>query len=120
MRLVSEERPQQAGTVASIALLLFGGLSAFALVVWFRTSAEPLSWKAMLTGVVALGSFGASAMLWTSPKRVAAVLGLVLMLASLARVGAPADWTGYSFVLVAITAVLMMPVVHAALVLRSS
>ena len=41
------------------------------------------------------------------------------MLASLARIGPPGDWTWVSFALVAVTFVLLMPLVHAAIVLRS-
>jgi hypothetical protein len=40
------------------------------------------------------------------------------MLGSLARIGGPADWTWVSFALVAVTFVLLMPLVHAAMTLR--
>jgi hypothetical protein len=46
------------------------------------------------------------------------MMGIGVMLASLLRIGPPADWTWVSFALVAITFVLLMPLVHAAIVLR--
>lgn len=45
-------------------------------------------------------------------------MGIVIMLVSLVRIGPPGDWTWVSFALVAATFMLLMPLVHAAIVLR--
>ena len=47
-----------------------------------------------------------------------AIMGIGVMLFSLLRIGPPGDWTWVSFALVAITFILLMPLVHAAIVLR--
>ncbi|MFO0663275.1 MAG: hypothetical protein U0174_04955 [Polyangiaceae bacterium] len=115
---MAADRHENAGLVASMALLLFGGVSCLGLVVWFRLAPSPYLWKAWLTAGTAVGAIATSAALWRKPSRGPALIGVLLMLGSLARIGAPAEWTGFSLVIVSITAVLMMPVVHAALVLR--
>lgn len=111
-------REENAGHIASMALLLFGGISFLGLVVWFRIAPSPFVWKAWVTAGAAIGTIAASAALWRKPSRPPAIVGLLLMLGSLARVGLPAEWTTSSLVVVGVTAILMMPVVHAALVHR--
>jgi hypothetical protein len=114
---VDEKAERRAAVMASMTLLCFSALTAFALVGWFRGSAAPWTWKSVLaTGCAAL-AVAASALLWSAPSRGNAVLGIVIMVASLARIGPPGDWTWVSFALVAGTFVLLMPLVHAAIVL---
>lgn len=115
---MTADRHENAGLIASMALLLFGGISFLGLVVWFRLAPTPFVWKAWVTAGTAVGAIAASAALWRRPARLPAILGLLVMLGSLSRIGAPSEWAGFSLVIVAITAILMMPVVHAALVLR--
>lgn len=103
-----------------MALLLYGGLSAFALIVWFRASGSPNNWRAMLTMLGAVGSFGTSALLWREPSKPVAAAAIVVMLASVGRIGSPDQWTGFSFSLVAITAILLVPVINAFLSARSN
>ena len=110
---------RRAAFIASIALLVFSGLTAFALVGWFQRSDIPWNWKSVLANGCAVLAVTTSALVWSAPSRSHAVLGIVVMLASLARIGPPADWTWVSFALVAVTFVLLMPLVHAAIVLRS-
>jgi len=116
---VDEEVSKRAALIASIALLLFSGLTAFALVGWFHRSDIPWNWKSVLAAGCAVLAVTTSALVWRSPTRGHAVMGIVIMLASLARIGPPADWTWVSFALVAVTFVLLMPLVHAAIVLKS-
>ena len=56
--------------------------------------------------------------MWRSPSRTHALMGIGVLVFSLVRIGLPGDWTWVSFALVAITFLLLMPVVHAAIVLR--
>ncbi len=101
-----------------MALLGFSALTAFALVGWFKGNPVPWSWKSLLAVGCAALAVTTSALVWSSPSRGHAILGIAIMVASLARIGAPADWTWVSFALVAVTFVLLMPLVHAAIVLR--
>jgi hypothetical protein len=101
-----------------MALLFFSALSAFALVGWFYRNPVPWNWKSVLAVGCAVLAVTTSALVWRSPSRGHAVLGIVVMLASLARIGPPGEWTWVSFALVAVTFVLLMPLVHAAIVFR--
>ena len=103
---------------ASIALLAFSALTGFALVGWFYRAETPWSWKSVLAVGCALLAITTSALVWRAPTRMHAIMGIGVMLFSLARIGPPADWTWVSFALVAVTFVLLMPLVHAAIVLR--
>lgn len=103
---------------ASLALLFFGALTAFALVGWFHRSDLPWSWKSVLSAVCALAAVTMSAFVWRRPTRTRALAGIAIMLLSLMRIGPPREWTWVSFALVAVTFVLLMPLVHAATVLH--
>ena len=117
-RLEVEDRaPRRAAFLASIALLAFSALTALALFAWFTRSEAPWSWKSVLAIGCAVLAAGASALLWVLPSRTHAVLGIVVMLLSLVRIGSPVEWTWVSFALVALTFLLLMPLVHAAIVL---
>jgi hypothetical protein len=109
---------RRASALAAGALLLFGALLGVPLSAWLQRASEPMSWKALLTIACMLGSFASSAAVWRAESRLAAIAGLAVMLASIARVGAPADWTGYSFLMIAGTFVLIVPVLHASLTLK--
>ena len=102
-----------------MALLCFSALTAFALVGWFKGNPVPWSWKSLLAVGCAALAVTTSALVWSSPSRGHAILGIAIMVASLARIGAPSDWTWVSFALVAVTFVLLMPLVHAAIVLHN-
>lgn len=102
-----------------MALLFFSALTAFALIGWFQGNPVPWNWKSLLAVGCAVLAVTTSALVWSTPSRGHAILGIVIMVASLARIGAPADWTWVSFALVAVTFVLLMPLVHAAIVFRS-
>ncbi len=106
-------------TGAAISLLVWSGATFAALAVWFSKDPTGLSWKSLTAGATALFGIIASFVLWKSPSRGNAVIGIVVMLVSLARIGGPTDWTWVSFALVAVTFVLLMPLVHAAMTLRS-
>ncbi|HEY8073499.1 MAG TPA: hypothetical protein VIF62_05305 [Labilithrix sp.] len=109
---------RRAALIASLALLFFSAATAFALVAWFRLNPAAWSWKSLLALGCSLMAVTTSALVWRSPSRGHAILGIAIMLASLARIGPPGEWTWVSFALVAITFVLLMPLVHAAIVLR--
>jgi hypothetical protein len=116
---VDDQASRRAALYASLALLFFSALTAFALVLWFQRNPWPWNWKSVLAVGCAALAVTTSALVWRSPSRGHAVLGILIMLASLARIGLPGDWTWVSFALVAVTFVLLMPLVHAAIVLRS-
>ncbi len=116
---MDDQASKRAALYASMALLVFSAFSAFVLVVWFHRFPGAWNWKSVLAAGCAVLGTTTSMLVWRTPSRGHAVLGIVIMLASLARIGPPAEWTWVSFALVAITFVLLMPLVHAASVLRS-
>ncbi|HVJ93210.1 MAG TPA: hypothetical protein VM580_25590 [Labilithrix sp.] len=109
---------KRAVAVASVALLVFSAFSSVALFGWFSRHETPWNWKSVLAIGCSILAIMSSALLWRSPTRAHALMGIAVMLGSLARIGAPAQWTWVSFALVALTFVLLMPLVHAAIVLR--
>jgi hypothetical protein len=115
---VDEQATKRAALIASIALLFFSALTALALASWFHRSEFPWNWKSILAVGCAVLAVTTSALVWRSPSRAHAIMGIIVMLASLVRIGPPAEWTWVSFALVAVTFVLLMPLVHAAIVLR--
>ena len=116
---VDQDPAKRAITVASVALLFFSALTTLALIAWFHRAADAAwSWKTVLTLLCALAGVSTSALLWRAPSRNGAVAGIVVMAVSLLRIGPPSAWTWVSFSLVAITTLLLIPLVHAALVLR--
>lgn len=108
----------RAALLASISLLAFSGLTSFALVGWFFQADVALTWKSVLAAGCMLLGGTMSLLMWRTPTRTHAFMGIGVMVFSLARIGPPSEWTWVSFALVAITFVLLMPVVHAAIVLR--
>lgn len=116
---MEDQAASKAVTGAAISLLIWSAATAVALAVWFSKDPSGVTWKSLTAAAAALFGIVASFNLWKSPTRGNAVLGIVVMLASLARIGGPADWTWVSFALVAVTFVLLMPLVHAAMTLRT-
>ena len=116
--LVDDRASRRAAFIASMALLFFSALTTVALVGWFHKNPLPWNWKSVLAAGCAVLAVTTSALVWRAPSRGHAVMGIFVMLVSLARIGPPTEWTWVSFALVAITFVLLMPLVHAAIVLR--
>jgi len=116
---VDDRASKRAALIASLALLFFSALTTLALLGWFKGNPVPWNWKSVLAVGCAVLAVTMSAIVWSAPSRSNAVIGIVVMLVSLARIGPPGDWTWVSFALVAVTFVLLMPLVHAAIVLRS-
>lgn len=115
---MDDQVSRRAALQASVALLCFGALTGFALVGWFYRSETLWSWKSVLALASAVVAVTMSALVWRAPSRTHAFVGVGVMLASLARIGPPAEWTWVSVALVAITVVLLVPVGYAATVLR--
>jgi hypothetical protein len=114
--VLDEERKIAAGAAAS--LLVFSALTTVALFAWLSRAPEPWSWRAIIATFTAIFGLTSSALIWRIPSRVTCWLGVLVMAFSLVRIGPPDDWTWVSFTLLMITVLLMIPLVHAALVLR--
>ena len=114
---MDDQVSRRAALLASIALLIFGALTAFALVGWFTRADVAWNWKSVLAFGCAVLAVTTSALVWRAPTRMHAVMGIAVMVFSLLRIGPPGDWTWVSFALVAVTFVLLMPLVHAVIVL---
>jgi hypothetical protein len=115
----TEHRASGAATVASVALLVFSGVSTVFLVAWLATGAPLFQWKALLTALCALLGLVLSALLWRSPTRTLSGIGLLLMLLSVLRIGMPSEWNGFSFALLSLTLILAMPLANAIFSLKS-
>lgn len=109
----------RATLAAAVALVVFAAVSGLAVAGWQAQGADVVwTWKSLLTGGSAIVALVLSGLLMLKPARLHAVLGASAMLVSLARIGAPTEWTWRSFALVAVTGVLILPVAHAAMLLR--
>jgi hypothetical protein len=100
--------------VAVLSLVVFGGIFVVALVAWFATVPDAWTWKSVFAMVCAVLAFGAAALVWRAPKSTHVDLGIAVMVLSLARLGGPRDWTLMSLGLVAMTGLLLVPLVLAA------
>lgn len=98
--------------IASLALLLHATIGMIALVAWVRTPSI-VSWRLLVSFLATLAALGASAALWIAPSKKKALFGLLVLLASLARLGAPDSWTGLSWGVLAGTVLLSLPLVRA-------
>ena len=101
-----------------MSLLIFSGLTTVALIGWFYRNPAPWNWKSLVAIGCAMLGVTTSALVWRAPSRSHAIMGIITLLASLARIGPPADWTWASYSLVAVTLLLLLPLVNAAVSLR--
>jgi hypothetical protein len=97
---------------------LLSALSVVALSAWFACAPEPWTWRAIVTIFTATLGPTVTALIWRIPSRVTCWSGVGVMVLSLVRIGSPEDWSWMSFALLMVTMLLMVPLVHAALVLR--
>jgi hypothetical protein len=116
---VDPKASRTAALFASFALLCFSAFTAVVLIGWLAQGDVTWSWKSVLALGSALLAVTTSALVWRAPTRSHALMGIGAMLFSLLRIGAPADWTWRSFELVLVTFVFLVPLVHAAIVLRN-
>lgn len=103
---------------AALSLVAFCVMLTLALAAWFKVVADPWTWKSVLTLLCALGGGALAVLVWRRPSRQSVVIGIGVMVVSLFRVGGPGDWTWATFALLAVTTLLLIPLVHAAVVLR--
>lgn len=104
---------------ASLALLGFSLLTAIALGAWFKAAPDPWSWKGAVALSCALLGLTTSVLVWRAPSRVHAAAGITVMLLSLVRlIGSDFSWP--SVALIAITGLLLVPLVRAVIALRDS
>lgn len=109
---------RRAALLASVALLMFSALTAFVLIGWAHRADTSWGWRSAIAALCCILAATVSALVWKTPTRMHASLGIGVMLFSLLRIGPPGDWTWVSFALVAVTFILLMPLVHAVIVLR--
>jgi hypothetical protein len=128
----SQEPPRRAAAVektgrrtwtgaqrASVALVVFGALTAVMLVAWFASVESPWTWKSAIALLSMAFGFTTAALVWREPSRAHLACGLGTMAFSLLRVGGPLGWTGVTAALVTLTALLALPVVLAYMELRA-
>jgi hypothetical protein len=98
---------------AAVALVVFASLTAVMLVAWFASVESPWTWKSAIALLSMAFGFATAALVWREPSRVHLACGFGTMAFSLLRVGSPLAWTGVTAALVALTALLALPVVLA-------
>ena len=113
-----DEGAKRAAAVASLSLLTFAMLTTLAFIAWFARADQPWNWKAAVALFSAMLGVTSSALVWRAPSRIHVIAGIVVMVISLVRVGPPWDWTWVSCTLLSVTLLLLVPLVHAAIVLR--
>jgi hypothetical protein len=104
--------------LAALSLVLFAILTGLALAAWFATVPEPWSWKAVIAVLCALLALVTAVLVWRTPTRTHALLGAGVLALSLVRVGKPDEWNWASWTLIMLTGLLIVPLVHAAIVLK--
>ncbi|CAN5808372.1 hypothetical protein BH09MYX1_BH09MYX1_06510 [soil metagenome] len=105
---------QRIALAGAIALIAFAALTALALVAWFVSVEDAWTWKSLVAMSGVLFALTVAVLLWRAPTRDHAVGGLVVLAASLARVGAPADWNGNTATLFILTFAAAAPLAYAA------
>ena len=99
-----------------IALLAFSALTTLALAAWFyRAAGDPWSWRTLVALSCDALALGTAALLWRARARAGSgetsrahvLVGIAIMLLSLVRVAGA--WTLASGVLIALTALLLVP-----------
>jgi hypothetical protein len=98
---------------AALSLACFGGLLTAGLVAWFSTVTEPWTWKSALALLCSPLGFASAALVWHSPTPRHVRLGILVMLVSLVRLGAPWTWTLASLAVIAMTGLLALPLFYA-------
>jgi hypothetical protein len=103
---------------AALALLGFSLVSAASVVAWFESRTDAFTWQSALTIFCAALALTTSALVWRAPSRTHAAAGLVVMLLSLVRLGAPSEWGLASVVALLVTLGLAVPLVRAVIQLE--
>lgn len=107
-------RNQRIALAGAIALLAFAALTALALVAWFVSVPDAWTWKSLVAISSVLFSIVVAILLWRVPNRDHAIGGLIVLGASLVRVGAPSDWNGNTATLFILTFAAAAPLAYAA------
>ena len=107
-------RNQRIALAGAIALLAFAALTSLALVAWFVSVPDAWTWKSLVAISSVLFSIVVAVLLWRVPNRDHAIGGLIVLAASLARVGAPSEWNGNTATLFILTFAAAAPLAYAA------
>lgn len=99
---------------AVVALLVFSALTTLALAAWFyRAAGDPWGWRTLVALSCDALALGTAALMWRArarsgeTARAHVLVGIAIMLLSLVRVAGA--WTLASGVLIALTALLLVP-----------
>ena len=105
--------PQKTLFAASVALLAFSMITFVAFAAWWSRVTEPWTWKSVLALTCAVLAIVASFVVFRFPSKESLAGGIGVMALSLLRVGPIAEWTWASVVIVAVTLLLVMPLLRA-------
>ncbi len=96
--------------VGSLLMLVHAATMTIGLVAWAR-SEQLASWRVLVTMLCVPASLAMSAWLWMRPSRLAGLGATVVLLASLARLGAPSHWGGFGYGLLVATVLFSIPLI---------
>ncbi len=114
MSVTDPAQNQRLALAGSVALIAFSALTALALVAWFISAVDPWTWKSLVAIAAVVFALTVAVLLWRAPSRDHAIGGLVVLLASLARVGPPSEWNGNTATLFILTFAAAAPLAYAA------
>lgn len=114
------ERIEQVTRTATMSLLLFGSLHALALAAFFWQALQPWNLRVGVAAVTCLLAYLAAWLVWRTAGVLALTIGLLAVLASLARVLMPPDWNGTTAMTIALTLLFVVPIVRAIVVVVRS
>jgi hypothetical protein len=107
---------------AMTSLVTFCLLTSTALWAFFARSDAPWRWASVVATASTFASIAICVLVFRSPSRTTIGSGIGVMIFSLLRAGSPSSWTSASYALFAVTTLLIVPLVHAVIILprRSS
>jgi hypothetical protein len=109
--------PYKSLFAASLSLLAYSTLTAIALAAWFTRAPDPWTWKSEVAVASCILGVVTSAVVWRFPSRATLIMGIAVILLSLVRVGGFDEWSWVTFIMLAVTVLLLVPLVHAMVLL---
>jgi len=121
---VPDSHPSQSGLprpkvalYAAAAMLALAAVTLLSVLAYFASVKDPWTWRALVAIATIPFALLCGWLVWRTPTRENAGASLLVVAFSLARVGFPGEWTTATYVLMALTIAVAVPVAWAARVL---
>jgi len=106
--------PPKPALYAAIAMLVLAGLTSIGIAAYFAKTPDPWTWRSLVALATIPFSLVCAGLLYRWPTRENAGAALLVVGFSLVRIGLPDEWTTATYVIMAITALVAVPVAWAA------